>query len=179
MSNPILNAALAALHADYTVTLGNIGAVVPERVVAPWLLARTADCAQPDGHEKEGQKFLTLAFSHFTFAVENDMNVSDSDDAADLRRTLEDFDWHEYADDAVPVYTHEKWLTFVHLAAYQEDVSDLVDSRKVDGDSVANAALYQIADRLFRALATELADKIEDSEHWTNHAAEIDAAEEQ
>lgn len=173
MSNPILKAALAALRADYTVTVGGVGEST-ETIIAPWLLANTADCASPDGHEKEGQKFLTLAFSHFTFAVENDMNVSDSDDAADLRRTLEDFDWHEYADNAVPIYTHEKWLTFVHLAAYQEDVSDLVDYQKDVTDQVPNAALYQIADRLFRALATELADKCDEVESERETADESD-----
>ena len=179
MSNPILKAALAALRADYTVTLGNVGAVLPEAVIAPWLLARTADCAQPDGHEKEGASFLTGAFTAFECAAENDVDVAADADADDIRSALEDFDWHEYADEAVPVYTHRKWLTFVHLAAYQEDVTELVDSRNIDGESVANAALYQIADRLFRALATELADLCEDSEHFSNHAAEIDAAEQQ
>ena len=178
MSNPILKSALAALRADYTVTLGNVGAVVPEAVLAPWLLARTVDCAQPDGHEKEGASFLTCAFTAFECAAENDLDVAD-DDADDIRSALEDFDWHERADAAVPVYTHSKWLTFVQLEAYHEDVTEIVDSRNIDGESVANAALYIIADRLFRALAVELADKIEDSEHFSNHAAEIDAAEQQ
>jgi hypothetical protein len=31
----------------------------------------------------------------------------------------------EIADYCVPVYTHNLWVTFVDLAAYSEDVSDL------------------------------------------------------
>ena len=165
--NPILKAALASLRDDYTVVLGNRNAVVPESVLAPWLLARTSECAQPDGHEKEGASFLTGVFASFECAVKNDVDVADDADADALRGALDDFDWHEYADGAVPTYTHAKWQTFVHLAAYEEDVTELVDSRKVDGESVANAALYVIADRLFRALSDELADKCDETETET------------
>jgi len=96
--------------------------------------------------------------------AQNDLNVSGGDDAYDIRRSLERFDWHEAADSAVPIWTHQKWLTFVEIGAYDEDVSDLVDSRKVTGDDCANAALYIIADRLLRALSEELADKCDEVE---------------
>ena len=165
MSNPILKSALAALRADYTVTVGNVGAVVPETVLAPWLLARTADCSSPESNEEEGRAFLTNVFMSFECAMRNDLDVADDADASDIAKAIEHFSddgyVHEHSDSAVPVYTHRKWLTFVQLAAYEEDVSDYVaEIRRLTGEEVANAALYIIADRLFRSLATELEKKM-------------------
>jgi len=162
--NPILTAALTALRAEYTVNpLKDDGTPGPD-TVASWRLARTADCSCPEGAERAGAAFLDSVFSDFVCTAQNDLNVSGGDDAYDIRRSLERFDWHEAADSAVPIWTHQKWLTFVEIGAYDEDVSDLVDSRKVTGDDCANAALYIIADRLLRALSEELADKCDEVE---------------
>jgi hypothetical protein len=164
MLNPILTAALNALRAEYTVTVGNDDGVTTETVIAPWLLARPAQCSKPDNNEKTGADFLTSLFTDFLYIAQNDVAVSGGDDAYDIRRSLERFEWHETADGAIPVYTHQKWQTFVELGAYDEDVSDLVDHRKVNGEDVANAALYIVADRLLRALSEDLADKCDEAE---------------
>jgi hypothetical protein len=164
MSNPILTAALAALRAEYTHNPYTADGTPGPDTVASWRLARTADCSCPEGAEREGAAFLDSVFSDFLYTAQNDLDVSGGDDANDVRRALEAFEWHETADGAVPIWTHQKWVTFVQIGAYDEDVSDLVDSRKVTGDDCANAALYIIADRLLRALSEELADKCDEVE---------------
>jgi hypothetical protein len=53
----------------------------------------------------------------------------------------------------VPVYTHNLWVTFVDLAAYSEDLSDLVDSVSVEEpEKLPQLALYMIGERLALAL---------------------------
>jgi hypothetical protein len=164
MLNPILTAALTALRAEYTFNpLKDDGTPGPD-TVASWRLARTADCSCPEGQERAGAAFLDSLFSDFVCAAQNDLDVSGGDDARDIRKALQDFEWHETADGAIPIYTHRKWQAFVEIGAYDEDVSDLVDSRKVTGDDCANAALYIVADRLLRALSEELADKCDEVE---------------
>ena len=162
--NPILTAALAALRAEYTCNPYTAEGTPGPDTVATHRLARTADCSCPEGAERAGAAFLDSVFSDFLCTAQNDLDVSGGDDATDIRRTLERFEWHEAADGAVPIYTHRKWQTFVELGAYDEDVSDLIDSRKVTGEDVANAALYIIADRLLRSLSEELADKCDEVE---------------
>ena len=165
MKNTILKAALAALRAEYTAPLyGEDGHEQGQSIVAPWMLASSADCAAPERNEKMGADFLISIFTDFLYIAQNDLDVSGGDGAYDIRRALERFEWHETAYNAIPVYTHAKWQTFVELGAYDEDVLDLVDSRKVTGGNVANAALYIIADRLLRALLEELADKCDEVE---------------
>ena len=163
MLNPILTAALSSLRAEYTVRVMD-GEDSSREILAPWLIARPAECSRPDGNEKLGADFLTSLFTDFLYIAQNDVAVSGGDDAYDIRRSLERFEWHETADGAIPIFTHQKWQTFVELGAYDEDVSELVTFRKVTGEDVANAALYIIADRLLRALSEELADKCDEAE---------------
>jgi len=172
MKNPILKAALASLRAEYTAPLyGDDGHEQGQSVFAPWMLARSADCAAPERNEIEGGAFLCDLFDSFINALEFTAidEIDAQADASDIRREIERLadngHLHEIADSAVPVYTHRKWQTFVQLAAYEEDVSGLIDTRQeVTGDVVANAALYIVADRLLRALCEELADKCDEWE---------------
>jgi hypothetical protein len=173
--NPIITAALTALRAEYTFNpLKDDGTPGPD-TVASWRLARTADCSCPEGAERAGAAFLDSVFSDFLYTAQNDVAESGGDNAYDIRRSLERFDWNETADGAIPIWTHQKWQTFVEIGAYDEDVSDLVNSRKVTGDDCANAALYIIADRLLRALSEELADACDEVE--ANMPDEDDTAE--
>lgn len=61
----------------------------------------------------------------------------------------------EIADNAVPVYTHQRWRMFVDLGAYNEDLTDF-------GGPVANmtenagVALYIIAERLAYSILSDL-----------------------
>ena len=83
----------------------------------------------------------------------------------ELSDTVQDADtytdgWHETADDAVPIYTHERMATFVDTLAYREDIEELASMSSGEGvDLVESAgwALYVQAERICQATATEVA----------------------
>lgn len=103
-------------------------------------LARLAECPGPDSLTSHGARFLERVQDDYREAVEDERY---DDDTA-----------HEIADGAVPIYTHEMWLTFVDLCAYQEDPSELgYDGSDMDKDG--SACLYIIAQRLVYALHAE------------------------
>src|SRR4051812_20686288 len=84
------------------------------------LANNVADIGGPDADDSPGAKFL----GHVRDAVIESLEwtVENNDpDLAHAARVLRD-DSHELADAAVPVYTYERWLTFVDLAAWQVDV---------------------------------------------------------
>jgi hypothetical protein len=121
---------------------------------SPFHLASLADCASPDSIESPGAVFLARVARDVTDYV------SDAEDA-DPRDALANVsDWsHGIADSAVPVYTHERWATFVDLGAYNEDVSDY--GAMDDLTNAAGVALYMIAERLVHALAEELSEALD------------------
>lgn len=102
-------------------------------------LARLADVADPDSATSPGGRWL--------LGIAQDVAERCHDeDPHDLA--------HEVADAAVPVYTAEVFAVLVDLAAYREDVADLVE----DGDDMtrrATVALYAVAERLALALLAE------------------------
>lgn len=104
-------------------------------------LARLADCLDPDSADSPGGKFLADVADAYRDAA--DEGWYDADDGP-----------HEIADSAVPVYTHNRWLTFADLGAYQEDTTEL-GADASDLTQCAAVALYMIADRLVRALHDE------------------------
>lgn len=163
--DPAWKRALAALKADNANRYGAPDA--PFR----WslrCLSGLAECSLPE--TDDGREFLTLVADSFCETVE-DGEPADTTDLTDLM----DHAAHGTADDAVPVYTHRKWKVFVDVAAYSEDVSELVHGKRdLTGEDVANAALYLIADRLFRSLATEYEEKLE-AELEADEEAEADA----
>lgn len=63
--------------------------------------------------------------------------------------------WHEVADGAVPVYTHDRMATYVDTLAYTEDAEDY--GNMTDPVDMAGVALYMQAERIADATATEVA----------------------
>lgn len=142
-------------------------------------LADRAECGEPSSIVREGDidsanspgaDFLDSVRTDFLEAVEYSMGTDNTAPSADDIRTavaaLQEDGAHEIADGAVPVYTHEMWRTFVDVAAWQED-DEYGDGWGDDLTKAAMRALYQIANRLVLALASELeewADALEESE---------------
>lgn len=98
-------------------------------------LASMAGCASPDSLESAGAVFL----GHVADGVEERADEWDEDAV------------HEIADGAVPIYTYHVWSTFVDLAAYNEDPTEL-GADASDLEQAAKVALYMIAERLVYAL---------------------------
>jgi hypothetical protein len=118
-------------------------------------LARLADCSSPDTLESAGARFL--------LGVQEDVAETVdyyTDGSTDDQRTE---DSHEIANNAVPIYTHDLWLTFVDLGAYNEDLDEVCfpwGNLQDDSENYPHTALYLIAERL----ATALLDDITSSE---------------
>jgi hypothetical protein len=120
-----------------------------------WQLARMAGCADPDEHDGRGSRDGS-AGAQFLRSIEYSVADYDSPDEDTA---------HEIADGAVPVYTHELWKTFVDLAAYTEDPSELGYDDASDMEKLAGACLYLIGRRLAEALIEELeTDEDEDED---------------
>lgn len=121
-----------------------------------YALASVADVASPDFPDSPGAEFLVSVRDD---AVER-FDLVDSEDR-------ESTDWtdtaHEIADSQVPSHTHEKWLAFVDLQAYYEDVSELVDDTS-DLNHIGGVALYEIGRRLAVAVLETLSN--EDAERY-------------
>lgn len=119
-------------------------------------LRRMAQCTSPDSQDSPGGKLLRGVLRDVRDALES--GRLDTEDASDVA--------HEIADARVPVYTHEAWLTFIDLGAYQEDPDGGAwDTSHGDGNreggltgGVAKVALYQIGRRLAEALFSLAAD---------------------
>lgn len=135
-------------------------------------LAGMAECASPDSPDSPGVRFLLRVASDFAERVA-DGEEYDDDAAYDMA--------HEVADAAVPIYTHERWVTFVDLAAYNEDPSEL-GADASDMTELAGVCLYLIAERLVRVLAVppsrggRLVSNYESVEVWVAHQPWSDEA---
>lgn len=129
-----------------------------EKTRTSWHLARLAECSDPDRHDGYGfappfdapDGYEPSPGARFLRGVEDDTlealtdgRWDDDGDAA-----------HEIADSAVPVYTHERWATFVDLGAYNEDAREL-GADADDMTAAAGVCLYIIAERLARAIAED------------------------
>lgn len=112
------------------------------RDLSAFALARLADCASPDTNLSAGADFLRYVRDSLVDRLVESVRL-DEDEASDLA--------HEIADQSVPIYTHQLWCTFVDLAGYDEDTSGFL-GEGATADSIANAALYQIGERLALAL---------------------------
>lgn len=118
-------------------------------------LANLAGVSMPDNHDSPGARFLLgvqdAVNESITWTLEHGEELVDQEDTA-----------HEIADNAVPIYTYEKWQTFVDLAAWQEDPTDLgYDGSNMD--KAADVCLYVIAERLALVLFEEVANAEEES----------------
>ncbi len=106
----------------------------------PFTLANLAECGGPDKLDSVGAAWLRSVWST---AVEAADYGADED-------TI-----HEVADGCVPIYTHSRWVTFVDLAGWQEDLDD-IGGGSGDMTRDAGVALYLIAERLVRHVLVEV-----------------------
>lgn len=112
----------------------------------PYALARLADCSSPDNETSPGAEFLMSVAYQIAEAIDWADEHNDGN--------LEEDAGSEIADNAVPIYTHDLWATFVDLAAYNEDPTEL-GADASDMEQSARACLYMIAQRLAAALIEE------------------------
>lgn len=134
-------------------------------LVNAYVLAGYAECGTPERPDSPGAQFL--------LAVQDDAREAWNEATNDDRLDLTD-EAHMVADDAVPIYTHDVWATFVDLAAYQEDPTE----HGTDGSDMEQAAkmcLYMIAERLAITLWDDWNVAAETAAEWLAEAPEVDA----
>ncbi|ACQ80766.1 hypothetical protein Bcav_2517 [Beutenbergia cavernae DSM 12333] len=102
----------------------------------PYALASLADVAIPDAVDSPGARWLVGVADA---AAEDAYRLDHGEHAGDVA--------HEVADAAVPVYTADLWAVYVDLAAYREDVAELLEPT-TDPERLARVALYAVAARL-------------------------------
>lgn len=134
-----------------------------------WQLANMADCASPDVPDHCGLEPRTTVTdppspgAEFLRRIARDVEEGiDYNPGARTPEDLEDLA-SETADNAVPIYTHQKWATFVDLAAYTEDPTELGFDGS-DMEKGADACLYLIGSRLAGALIELHFERLEDED---------------
>lgn len=129
------------------------------RELSAWQLAQFAECATPDTSESPGAEMLTSVRDALAERIDWVRESGDSDTSlsAIVATLQDDGSLSEIADGAPNVYTHKRWSQFLDLAAYSEQ-PEISDAWSTDLTEAAGQALYQIADRLVNALASELAE---------------------
>lgn len=116
----------------------------------PYELARLAECFTPDRLDSAGAEFLRSV----RIAVEEASVTSTPDE---VREEI-----FELVDGCVPNYTHPRWLTFVDLGAYEEDISDYSTENLTEA---AGIALLTIGERLAFALVEQYENEEETEEN--------------
>ena len=114
-----------------------------------YMLAGMADVVSLDTLESPGAQFL--------------LSVADTVEDYRSNDSLDEDSACEIADSSVPIYTYDIWQTFVDLAAYQEDPSELGYDAS-DMTKAAQVSLYMIAERLVNELIEAIADEDTDEE---------------
>jgi hypothetical protein len=100
-------------------------------------LSKMADVGDPDHSESPGGEWLTYIYESWE-------NVRTQYDDVDRMIT-------ETADGSVPVGTHQRWLVYVDVCGYREDLTDY-DLDPKDMNAICSLCLYVIAERLIAAL---------------------------
>lgn len=114
-------------------------------------LANEAGCTDPDSEDSPGAQFLGGIRDSVLEAIEY------GGDPEEIP--------HEVADAAVPVYTYQRWRTFVDLGAWEEDEDlDELGGYPDDMTLAAGHCLYLIGSRLAAAILAELEDEDEDED---------------
>jgi hypothetical protein len=113
------------------------------------LANNAADISSPDSDTSPGAKFLGRVRDSVIESLEWKVEHDTDGDLAQAARALRE-DSHELADGAVPVYTYERWQTFVDLTAWQVDITEFGETE--DMTSAAGVALYEVARVLTDAL---------------------------
>ena len=119
-----------------------------------------------------GAKFLGHVRDAVIEALEWKAENNDQD-LAHAAGVLRD-DSHELADAAVPVYTYDRWITFVDLTAWQVDVSEYTGGGE-DMTTLAGIALYEVA----RQLVDQLCDYVESTWNDLEDLGEQDDTEDE
>ena len=115
-------------------------------------LQRLADVGEPDTVDSPGSEWLRYVGMLFEVA-----EVGDEDAVSAL------------ADEAVPIYTHKRWLVWTDLMLYMdESIDEWVWTGEPD-DYAPNAAeslsvwvLYRVAERLLTALREQRDEELRD-----------------
>lgn len=122
------------------------------RGLTVYRLAREAECMDPDSDETAGAKFLYHVRDRVAELIEEHPG-STVDDLGDSITEL--------ADGAPDVYTYTRWLEFVDLGAWQEEIGEYGEPE--DLTAAAGIALYMIAERLAVALIGQYSEDGEES----------------
>lgn len=115
-------------------------------------LATIAECYAPNSLDSAGAKFLTNLRDATIESIEG--ALCDGEEPAAVVESAAAF---ELTDGAPDVYTHQRWLEFVDLGAWEEEIEISTDGAEMT--ALAGAALTQIAERLVRALVDIVQDK--------------------
>jgi hypothetical protein len=112
-----------------------------------------ADCGTPDTRISPGAKYLVGIRDAVARAITDGEIVPGGQDASGDRSDV----ISRIANDAHLIYTHNKWLTFTDLAAYQraEDVAGDFGGFSTM-DAWADACLYSVAEELCHGICREL-----------------------
>lgn len=130
-----------------------------------WALAAEADSFSPDSHDSPGARFLRGVRGDFLEALEWAVS-HEGLEPREAVESLQDSTWHEIADGAVPVYTHDIWKTFVDLGAYQHDGAAVLLEERGDVSLTyqAQTSLYAVAYELVGALIHECEEALDKDE---------------
>lgn len=120
------------------------------RDMSVYYLADLADCGSPDASASPGGKFLDEIREALLEDIEDENNGETVLER--LQYVLESGRDREVIQGAVDYRTHQMWLSFVDLCAYEEEL----DGEYTDLESQCFAALEQIGQRLVSALTQEI-----------------------
>jgi hypothetical protein len=118
------------------------------------LANNVSDISGPDEVNSPGAQFLDRVRDAVIESLEWKTQNDDVDLAHAARRLREDS--HELADGAVPIYTFNRWETFVDLGAWQVDIEEYRGGGE-DMTQLAGIALYEVA----RTLTDSLCEYVE------------------
>lgn len=120
-----------------------------------WELASLASVTSPDTESSAGAEFLRSVEDGVRDALRSTDEYAQSDDWASDTAS-------EIADQAVPIYTHQLWATFLDLAAYGEveEVQGMgYEAISLDEpEKLPSVCLFVIAERLATLLLLDQID---------------------
>lgn len=124
-----------------------------------YALSRQAEVEAPDSKTSAGADFLDTVRGAVLDQVQFHA-IKGGEELSTVAERLEEDAW-EIATSAVPEVSVERWDIFRDLAAWTEDVSDILNNSKtITGLSdLAGLVLYGIADRLVRSLLRDIKEE--------------------
>lgn len=120
--------------------------------MSAYYLANLAECGSPDDGSSPGACFLIEIRDGFLEAVSD---LEDDESIFDRLSYVTDHGQHwEMVQNAIDYRTHSMWGQFVDLQGYLEELES--EPETTDMNELAGYALYQIGNRLFYALMSEV-----------------------